>query len=298
MSTKTIRSLLVALGLSALAAAPAPLTSADETAAAFQSIHDKVGPALVTIKCILKIEGAGEMSNAFGGDEGRELEFSGLMIEPSGLVLTSNTYIGGALSKMRGLTANASAIKVLIGDDSEGLSAKVLARDSDLDLAWMQIDDPKAAGKTFDYSDLSGSASPAIGDQLLGVTRMGKFFDHALVINEGRLGGSTKKPRALLIPTDLAPELGMPVFDKAGKPVGVFILQTPNREDMEGGDNDGMRGSTQVLILGADEVVKATARGKEVAAQNPTPDADSKPASGESKEAKPDPAPVPTPDKK
>lgn len=269
----TVRALACALAASVLSAAPAAIARADDTAVALSSLREKVGPSIVTVKYILKVEGGGQMSEMFGGDEGREMEISGLVIEDSGLILTSNTYLGGALAAMRGITANPTQIKVFVGDDTEGLSARVLARDSDLDLAWIKIDDPKASGKTFPAIDLASSAKPAVGDQLFGVVRMGKFFDHALVVDEGRLGGTTRKPRSLLIPSDLNPELGMPVFDKGGKLVGVFVLQMPNREDMEGGDAEGMRGSTQVLVLAADEVVKATARGKELAAQNPPEEA-------------------------
>lgn len=304
--TLTALSLASMCSLSTLAtavpafAAPAP-AQADELGATYKRLTDTVGPALVTVKFIMKIEAGGQMAEMFGrmADEGVETEVTGLMVEKDGLVLLSNTQLGGYFAMMAGrmgggVTPNPTDLKVLIGDDTEGLKAKFLARDKDIDLAWVKIDDPKASGKTFAAVDLASNSSPAVGERLLTLNRKGKFFDHAMVVSEGRLGGVTKKPRSLLIPTGMEggmSELGMPVFDSSGKLAGVSILQMPSREDAEGGDMSDLMsgGGMAVMILPASEVVKATARSKELAAKGETGDKkteDKKPAEGAAEKPK------------
>lgn len=270
-------------GLALIAPAPAaramPLPAADETAGAYKKVLDTAGKSFVTIKFVMKIEGGGE---GFG-EGGRDVETSGVMIEKGGLVLVSNAKMGGAASRM-GMTLNPTNIKVLIGDDAEGLKGKILARDSELDLCWIQVDDEKAKDKTFANLDFAAGTSVDVGDRVMFLDRLGKFFDHALSVREGRIGGKTKKPRALLIPTGVSgmPDrrdlLGTPLFGTDGSVVGFNILQLPDKEDMEGGDAG--EGSFSILMLPAAEVVKATARGKELAAKQPKeePKAEDKPA--------------------
>lgn len=263
----------------------APMPGVDEVGATYKTLMENVGPALVTVKFILKVEAGGQMAEMFGrmADEGIETEVTGVMIEKSGLVLVSNTQLGGYIGMMASrfggsVTPNPTDLKILVGDDTEGLKAKFLARDKDLDLAWVQIDDPKSAGKEFKSVEISSGATvPAVGTQLYTVSRRGKFFDHALVVGEGRVGGVAKKPRSLIIPSGEGgmSGLGMPVFDGAGNVIGVEILQMPNRDDMEGGDmSDMMSGGVAVMILPAADVAKATARGKTLGASSTSGNAD------------------------
>jgi S1-C subfamily serine protease len=263
-------SLIAVAGSATLATArPAPMPlapAADDAGATYKRLMDSVGPAMVTIKFVMKMEGG-----RGGGDEGQDMEVTALMMEPAGLAVVSNIKMGGFASRM-GMTANPTNIKVLIGDDTEGLKGKILARDSELDLCWVQIDDEKAKGKTYTAVDFSSGTSAALGDKLYAVQRLGKFFDHALSVSEGRIGGAAKKPRALQIPTGFSAGprelLGAPMFSADGKVIGLNIAQFPDKEDMEGGESGG-EGNSGVLLLPAAEVVKATVRGKEMAAKNP-----------------------------
>ncbi len=250
--------------------APTPAPAADETAATYKKLLENVGSALVTIKFVMKIDG-GPMGG--DGDSGRDVETTGLVMEQGGLVLISNAKMGGMASRM-GMSVNPTNIRILTGDDTEGVKAKILARDPELDLCWIAVDDEKAKDKKFTFVDFSPSAAapaPAIGDKLFVVERMGKFFDHALSVDEGRVGGSTKKPRPLMIPSGFGGSqremLGSPMFNADAKVVGVNILQLPDKEDMEGGEAG--EGSFGILLLPAAEVVKATGRAKEMAAKAP-----------------------------
>ncbi len=249
---------IAALALIASAAGIAPPVRADDQPP-YEKLVAAKAPAFVAVKFVLKTQ------SRFGSRES-ESEASGIMIDPQGLVLCSNSSIGG----LRFGSATPTNIKVLIGKDTEGLEASFLARDSELDLAWIRIKEP---GETpFAFLNLSESATPQVGRRLLAIRRMSKYFDRAVLVSEGLLSGTTQKPRDLLIPSgslDLQP--GLPVFTAEGSVVGVVVIQMPGEDEMEGGyrsmqglGRDVMGG----LILPAAEVLKATNRAKQAAEED------------------------------
>lgn len=251
-------------------AAFAPVAAAGESDD-YQNLLAERAPALVTVKFVLKIKMGGFMGPM--GDQESENEITGIMINPQGLVLCSNTQLGGFAGMMRQMmgsrggefSATPTDIRVLVGADTEGVDAEVIARDTELDLAWVRITDP--GDKTFTYVNFSDAAEPSIGQRLVAIRRMGKYFARSAVIAEGRMGGKTNKPRNLYIPTgDLRGVLGLPVYTQSGQVVGVTILQMPDAQDMGGNPMGMMRNISSMqdmmagLILPAADVVKATQR--------------------------------------
>ncbi len=245
-----------------LAAPPAP-TSAEPTTDYKKLIDDKA-PAIVSIKFVLKMD-QGE----------QEEETTGAVIEPTGLILSSNFSLGGMMARMGRGSATPTDLKVLIGDDTQGLKAKIVARDTELGLAWVQLDD--APAKPLAFIDFSAGTEAKLGDPIYLVSLMGKVFDRAPWVAEGKVGAVVKKPRPLLIPSFgiRGIDLSTPAYDAQGHAVGVTTFILPEQED-ESQDSSGMRGITSGMILPASEVVAATARAKEMAKKGP-PDAD-KPA--------------------
>ncbi len=269
---------LAAGGASAPAAAVMPVPAAyDEKGDLYKSIIEKIGPAMVTIKMVLKLEGM--------GDEAQDAEVTGVMIDAKGTILVSNTMIGGMMKQLNITPTN---IKVLFEDDeagAEGLSAKLVARDSELDLAWFQIEDEKAKDRTYKAIELGGGATPHLGDALFTPRRLDKFFDRMMYISEGRVGGVTSKPRAMVVPSGFQVDPGGPVFGADGKLVGMGAIILPGEEDMDVNSFREIYGRTGPLILPASEIKSATERAKEIAAKAPAV------------EAKPDAAPTPPPAK-
>ena len=234
--------------------AAARLPAQHTTGADFQKLLADKAAAIVTVKFVLKV-------NSSWGDSENEREISGVMIEPDGLVMCSNTLMGGFRARGRRSrdVATPRDIKILIGDDTEGLDAQLVARDTELDLAWIRIEDPGEA--RFATIDLSASVEPAIGEPVYSLTRMGKYFDRAPLVREARLGGVTSKPRPLYLPSGGSSALGLPVFNADGAVVGVTIRQTPEEDELGGGQ--GWGGAFGV-ILPASEAVRATQRAKEI----------------------------------
>ncbi|MFQ5490135.1 MAG: trypsin-like peptidase domain-containing protein [Phycisphaerae bacterium] len=227
-------------------------------------VKDK-SPALVTVKFVLKVKSP-------GGERERETEVTGLMIEGTGLVVCANSQLGGMITLMaraRGMgssvTANPTDIKVLVGDDTEGVDATLLARDTELDLAWVKIDEP--ASKPYAHIELSRRADAKIGTPTFSIRRMGKFFDRVAVISEGWIGAIAHKPRDLFVAEGaMTVEPGLPIFTADGALVGLFVIQMPETEEalsaLESGNS--MQDMARGLILPAAEVAKATARAREM----------------------------------
>jgi len=258
------------LGLATTATA-----QADDNEAYAQLLKDR-GPTIVTIKLMIKISGGP------AGADGQETEqeTTGVMIDPHGLVLASSTELGGVppairqmMAQMGGsMTITPKDIKIFVGDDTEGVEATLLARDSELDLAWLQIKEP--GDKTFAAIDLLEFTRPTIGQRLIAVTRMGKFFDRVQVIDETRVAGRTSKPRELYVPSvPIGQNFCTPVYTTRGELVGVTVLQIP---DIEGSPNNPLAAASQLgsmdtvmggFILPADAAAKATERARAAISQ-------------------------------
>lgn len=257
----------------AMAASPAPVVAPDATADAYKSLAAARGPAIVTIKYVLK-----------DGEEESEEEVQGFLVDQTGLVLTSNVLMGGVpeafKQMMGGRNRSPKEIKVLIGDDNEGLAGTLVARDSELDLAWVQI--TKLGETKVTFVNVESGKAAGLGDQLFTVERLGKFNDRAQVINESRVRAVVSKPRTLILPgREHESSFGMPVFGADGAFLGVSVLQLPSREEMEAdqGGMSAMRAYRGGWILPAADVAKATALAREQAKSGKP--VDEEPAEGE-----------------
>lgn len=217
----------------------------------------KFAAPFVTIKFVLKMEGQ-------FGDRENETEATGVMIEPDGLVLASSSQLGTPRFMRQFGNARPTDLKVLIGDDTEGLPATVMARDTELDLAWVKLKEPSK--KKLEYMDLTKSGKPQVGDSLVFLRRMGKYFDRAVTVGQFRVAGKTTKPRELIVPGGGASlEPGLPAFTAQGEVVGFVVLQLPDAEELESnfGAFAGLgRDIGSGLILPTADVIKATERAK------------------------------------
>lgn len=221
---------------------------------------DKAGSAIVTVKFVLK-----------GGEQDVESEALGVMVAGDGLVLLANEAFQGPFGPF-GPAQSPSELKVLVGDDNSGVDAKVFARDTELGLAWVKTD--KAPDKPYSTVEFATDAKPALGDNLYTVTLMGKFFDRNPSVQEARINSVTKKPRTLYIPSIgfAGAEQGLPVFDAAGKAVGVTTFIYPDQEELRGtpgGPQVLLRGTFRVMVLPSADVIEATKRAKETGGKLP-----------------------------
>lgn len=263
-----IESVLVKVVVVAVLAGAALNAMAQSPAESRKILREK-SPAFVTIKYIMKIKAAGKQSEV-------QDECTGVVIDPKGLILASNTRLGGLgayyRSVGRDVTTTPTELKVLIGEDTEGLDAKVVTRDTELDLVWVQIKD--VGDRKLAFIDLADSQEADTGDAVIIIRRMSKLFDRAAVIAQTTIAGVTAKPRKLYVPVlPVAAEFGLPVFSPAGKVVGVPVLHGLNDRDQDESDRAARAADMQELrsglILPAADVVEATKRARQTAATQP-----------------------------
>lgn len=222
----------------------------------YQAITEATLDSLVRVKCVMTME------SPWGGEpEEHEMEMSGTIISEDGNVLLANSMMGGLYGRMYGgAQTTIRDIKVLIGDDTEGLDATIVARDSDRDLCWLTLDEKPA--EPLKFLDISaGTERPIPGQSVFQLTRLGEFFARAPVVNEAHISAELSTPRDLLYISTNSLEVGLPAVDRTGAFVGLVITQMPDSDELEA--TGGMGGSWSEsyiwAVLPAEEVAKATA---------------------------------------
>lgn len=255
---KSIRLRAMTLAVMAMFCAVATLRAGDGEA--IRKVVEEKTPALVTVKFMLKVN--------FPGSDGQESEVEtlGVVISEDGLILCGNAMLGGIVGIMNNMTGGGggqdismvpSDFKVLIGDDTEGIEAKLLARDSDLDIAWVKI--KELGEKKLAFVDMEKASTPQVGDSLLVLERKSKLFDRVVSFIEMRASSTTKKPRNLILLEGQGPS-GSPVFTFDGAFAGFTIIQVPEAGEADTSIMSRFTASDAMFpaILPAAELAKAT----------------------------------------
>jgi len=245
--------LLVWIALSALAVSPlraqsAVAAEASRPAAAGVAsageLLSRYGPAIVRVEAVLEtrlnLGGQGEAQDS-------RLDLLGAVVDPSGLVMIWNSHISSA--RMTEMMQNAGRMEgmgiqvvprsftVMLPDGE--VPALLAATDSALDLAFLQLERPPAQPLAF--VDFARATRPAVGDELIAVSRLGRGFDHAPYLQTARVGGLLKKPREAWILDGNLSAFGLPVFDRTGAPVGALTTVVTR-----GAETDSAAGSPTV----------------------------------------------------
>lgn len=229
-----------------VAAVSAPIR-ADDTAPMAALLKDKA-PAIVSIKFVLKLQ-----ITMGGQQQEHEInrEVHGVVVGDQGLIMTGNNHFEGGfgrgmrMRRQMEIKATPKDIKVLFGNEQTEFDARLVARDSNLDLAFVQILDLK--DRKIQAVDLTKPVELSIGQELVGVSRMGRGFDCAPLIVGLRVAAKIEKPRPMWLVAGDFSALGHPVFDLAGTPVGVMALQ----QGSGGVDEDS---GVQAVLLPLDAV--------------------------------------------
>jgi hypothetical protein len=226
-----------------------PAASAQQLKQAIQTLMDTHANSLVTVKYVLKDP---------SGSQQREMEATGVMVAPDGLVLCANTRLGGTPFAGSGMTP--TEIKVLIGDDTEGLDAEVIGTDKELDLGWVKITEELPTPPA--YLDLGNSTTVEVGDRAYFIRKLDKYFDRCPVVIAGHVAAKVAKPRAMYVPSpEIVQEQGLPVFTESGQLFGFFVVQFPDAEARQAGSS--ARSRDVLFILPAEKVAAQTALARE-----------------------------------
>lgn len=264
---------IFALGLIALA----PSGPAQPPPPGLPKLVAERSEALVTVQSVCQVESSGALGALFASGEEFASEATCMMIDAKGIVLCSHAQLIGLASlaqrflgpAARGvkLTVTPSRLTVFLNGGAERFEARLVAKDTELDLAWLAIVNP--SGKTFASFDLARRAEARIGDRLLVLQRLEEYFDRSVVTFDGQIGGITRLPRQLYVPTvQLEANFGLPVVTPNGELIGVTVLQMAREDDAP--ESSGTFGSirqatrlrslSRAFILPASAVASATVR--------------------------------------
>jgi hypothetical protein len=201
---------------------------------------DATAPSIVTVKFVLKTR------MSFGGqtqDDESNSEVRGVAVDPSGIVMLANGSLeggGGMLRRFRRqgmeMTSSPSDFKVIVGTDPKEHEAVLLARDSTLGLAFVQMLSVEGAA-------LAPARLPAtpyaveIGQPLYGVSRLSRGFDYAPTIGLLFVTGKVEKPRSMWSVAGTFAQAGLPVYDAQGQAAGVLAMQEAAEGSSGGGSS-------------------------------------------------------------
>jgi len=224
--------------------------SADERSAA-RDVVKKRGDAVVMVTATLKVR-----FNIGGRDQtsDQQAQANGTVLDASGLTVLSLSTLQPDYLMSRQLSARVSPdtrvdvttepseIKMHMADGRE-VPAKLVLRDQDLDLAFIRPAQSPAAPMT--CIDVP-TAKPSILDLLFVIQRTSEATGWTTAASFGTVQLVINKPQTyyqLAMPTVGGSGLGSPIFDPAGRFVGIILLR-----------NAGGRGASTSGVLPADEI--------------------------------------------
>jgi hypothetical protein len=227
--------------------------------------------ALVTVKYVLHVNMGGTRGNQ---EQETENELTCSMIRADGLMVCSNNQLGGFINMVarisgqlgKTMSATPKNLEVIVDSHEQAFDAEIIAVDTELDIAWIQITDTRDT--SFSFIDFTTGATADIGDSVITLRRTGNHFGRTLVVGRNHVGGITDKPRKLyILESAFTNGAGLPGFDGNGKVIGLIVTQFPEAADNTGASmgfmGSGMANiqeSMSGVILPAKEITKATQR--------------------------------------
>jgi S1-C subfamily serine protease len=240
-----------------------PLAAQDNRSAA-REVVKKWQEAVVNVRVVLKMR----MSMA-----GREMQASddpvdtvGTVIDAGGLTVLSLGALnpGAMMSKLMGssgsngqpqveITSEPTDVKIRMPDGRE-LPAKIVLRDEDLDLAFLRP--TTKPDKPFVALDLTDAAKPALLDQVLVLSRLGRVGGWTAGAALYDVGAIIEKPRTFYVLGGAVAGVGTPAFTMSGRVVGLLTVRQieagrTSLASMVGGGSEGM-GMLGVILPAAD----------------------------------------------
>ncbi|HVG94596.1 MAG TPA: hypothetical protein VND21_09120 [Planctomycetota bacterium] len=216
--------------------APSPAPAAGED---LDALSAAIAPAIVSIKVIYTWA---------GGEEEDSWWSHGVVVDPGGLVLVGLSTDSEGRVRIK-------AVHVLFEDDPTEWPAVLVAKDTILGLAWIQV--LGVGERSLAHVDLAKGVAdraepPRLGEPLFGVTRLGRGFDYAPAVRRIYFTSRITSPRRMWDFAGDFGEVGLPVFDLKGRPVALLAEQA----SAEGAGEDGGT-SSEAFALPLDAVLKS-----------------------------------------
>lgn len=214
-------------GIAAMAAALSVAGGGELSASAAPAWLAEASAPVVRVRVVL------EATYAMGGQTEKQeftSEVFGTVVDASGLVMLSNSHVSVSRAKemmaaygggMNDPGWNVVPISfTAIGADRTERPAALVATDSDLDLAFLRLEQPPEV--PLPAVSFATDDEVAVGDEVRLVGRLGAGFAFAPWAAWGRIAGSVETPRKAWIIDASDGMLGLPVYDARGRAIGVL----------------------------------------------------------------------------
>jgi S1-C subfamily serine protease len=252
---------ILSLGLTAIlpvTAAEGPLR--DHAIALAEAHRDSVVflTALVEMEVSLGEEGPTKK-------EERKMEALGTVIAKDGLIAAPLSTLDVA-SNVDGRTVNSprgavkisakgttKEIKILMQDGSE-IPATLVAKDPDLDLAFIRPENKDDAAK-LNAIDIADHAPIALLEDVILLGRLGKELNREAVVHTTEIISIVHKPRTFA--KIGAHALGTPIFNREGKFLGLAVNRFSSKSDT---DNQSPAASS--VLLPAEDLIDSASQAK------------------------------------
>jgi len=208
-----------------LAGSALPLTAAETDAATGRALTKRFADTIVGVELVVTMRV--KVRDREQPPQERRIEINGTVISPSGLTVTSLAVVDpqsafeAARSSNPGVelvSADFKEVKLRLADGTE-IPARFVLKDSDLDLAFMAPE--TAAEREFAHVKLEDSAEGVLLNRYFQIARAPKTLQRVPLTRETQVVGIVEKPRKVYLMTD--PSVGTPVFDAAGKVLGLSL---------------------------------------------------------------------------
>lgn len=220
---------LAALGAAALGA-PESARAASPAAAAARSLMDRYSQSVVTVRVVAKVRMV--MEGREMDEDEQTQETKATVISPSGLCVTALSSVDPVhivemiMAGQQGFRweADITDVKIRPAEGRE-ISARIVLRDRDLDLAFIQPTEPLP--QPIAPVDFAPAVEPGLLDQVLILTRLGEVVNREPALLADHIAALVEKPRRLYV-TGMSVHmtgLGCPVFTLEGAPVGLLVMR-------------------------------------------------------------------------
>jgi hypothetical protein len=271
------------LALALICAVTAPTSAqADAQGNMLRALSQKYGNGVVTLQLVIKSSMGGESNQA-------QLEADGLVIDPSGLVVTTNSAIDPAAlyasamgeEAMGRIAFSVVSAKIRLANGQE-IPARVVLRDRDRNLAFVR---PLARPtQALTFVNFKGKTTGQLGDSVYILGRLGKAASRVAEANTMRIIGVVDKPRRFYVLEPMAYYYsGNVAFAENGQPLGLITIKA-GRGSMTSSD------SVLATIIPAADVWEVALQAPQAnAVKSSTPAAKPAPKPAANPEAKPTP---------
>ncbi len=227
--------------------------------------------AVVTVEVVVKMKFS--MPGMGSQEDESKTEVTGTVISPDGLTIVSlsetdptslikNMMAGQAGMENMQMETEIRDVKILTDDGGE-ISAEIILRDKDLDMALVRPTEKPA--EPMEHISLDNPGVPDYLDEIITINRLGKVARRAHAVSVERIHAIVTKPRTFYLPGNDPTQsgLGSPAFTLDGKLIGILLLRSIKNT---GGSASNMLGGMQDNMMG---IIIPTADIQDAASQAP-----------------------------